>query len=68
MRYLTFDRFVESSMEIAPPHRTRSAYTDYFHLGFLVAPELPDIDLDAIALASPDQDQDLALAFEVAPE
>ncbi|MCC6493362.1 MAG: fused MFS/spermidine synthase [Pirellulales bacterium] len=39
-RQLRFDRFTESSIELAPPHRTRSAYTEYFHLAFLAQPDI----------------------------
>lgn len=40
VRLLRFDRFVESSIGIEPPHPTWSAYTNYFHLAFLVRPEI----------------------------
>lgn len=40
VRLLKFDRYVESSMQIDAPHRSLSSYTHYFHLAFLVRPEL----------------------------
>ncbi len=39
-RELRFDRYVESRIESAPPYRTLSAYTNYFHLAFLPQPEI----------------------------
>jgi spermidine synthase len=40
IRQLRFDRFVESAVEAAPPHRSMSGYTLYFHLAFLPRPEI----------------------------
>jgi spermidine synthase len=37
-RQLRFDRYTESEVEIAEPHRSRSGYTNYFHLAFLPKP------------------------------
>lgn len=39
-RELRFDRYTESKITLTPPHRSLSAYTNYFHLAFLVAPEI----------------------------
>ena len=36
VRLLKFDRYVESSISLEPPHRSLSSYTDYFHLAFLL--------------------------------
>lgn len=41
VRQLRFDRFVESSiLKVPPDYRSTSPYTDYFHLAFLVHPEI----------------------------
>lgn len=39
-RELKFDRFIESAIELSPPHRTKSAYTNYFNLAFLPQPKI----------------------------
>jgi spermidine synthase len=39
-RQLLFDRYVESSIEIDPPHRTLSDYTRYFHLALAAKPDM----------------------------
>jgi spermidine synthase len=39
-RDLRFDRFVESSISLTPPHQALADYTDYFHLAFLLKPQL----------------------------
>lgn len=40
VRAMKFDRYVESSILLEPPHPTASEYTNYFHLAFLVRPKL----------------------------
>jgi spermidine synthase len=40
VRQLKFDRYIESSIEIDPPHRTLSDYTRYFHLALAAKPEM----------------------------
>jgi spermidine synthase len=40
VRQLKFDRYTESAIELAPPYRTRSDYTRYFHLVLAVRPEM----------------------------
>ena len=39
-RELKFDRFTESAIELSEPHRSKSAYTTYFHLAFLPQPKI----------------------------
>ncbi|RIK73787.1 MAG: hypothetical protein DCC67_17460 [Planctomycetota bacterium] len=39
-RQLKFDRFIESAIELAPPHRSKSLYTEYFHLALLPKPDV----------------------------
>ena len=39
LRQLRFDRYVESTIELDPPHRTLSEYTEYFHLALAAKPE-----------------------------
>lgn len=39
-RQLRFDDFVESSIELQPPHWSSSRYTDVFHLASLFVPEM----------------------------
>jgi spermidine synthase len=39
-RELKFDRFTESAIELHEPHRSKSAYTTYFHLAFLPQPKI----------------------------
>ncbi len=39
-RDLRFDRFVESSISLTPPHVALADYTDYFHLALLLNPEI----------------------------
>jgi spermidine synthase len=39
-RLLKFDRYVESAIDLREPHRTFSAYTDYFQLAFLLRPDM----------------------------
>ncbi|MBI4612132.1 MAG: fused MFS/spermidine synthase [Planctomycetes bacterium] len=39
-RDLRFDFFKESSIELAPPYRSLSRYTNYFHLAFLARPRI----------------------------
>lgn len=39
-RQLMFDRFTESAIELDPPHRSKSIYTEYFHLAFLAKPDI----------------------------
>jgi spermidine synthase len=39
-RQLRFDRFVESAVLRKPPHESLAEYTDYFHLAWLVRPEM----------------------------
>lgn len=39
-RQLRFDRYVESAVRRTPPHTSLARYTDYFHLAFLVQPDL----------------------------
>jgi spermidine synthase len=39
-RELKFDRFTESAIELSPPHRTKSLYTNYFNLAFLPQPKI----------------------------
>jgi spermidine synthase len=39
-RELRFDRYVESKISLTPPHESQSLYTRYFHLAFLVQPEI----------------------------
>ena len=39
-RQLRFDRYVESAIQIDPPHHSLSPYTRYFHLAFLAQPEI----------------------------
>jgi spermidine synthase len=39
-RQLRFDRFVESQIELAPPYRTLSPYTTYFHLALAAKPDI----------------------------
>jgi len=39
-RQLKFDRYVESSIELDPPHRTLSDYTKYFHLALVAKPDV----------------------------
>lgn len=39
-RQLLFDRFVESMIEVDPPHRTLSDYTRYFHLALAANPQV----------------------------
>ena len=40
VRELKFDRFTESAVELNPPHRSLSGYTQYFHLAFLPQPQI----------------------------
>jgi spermidine synthase len=40
VRQLRFDRYTETAIDVAPPHRSRSAYTDYFHLALLPQPQV----------------------------
>jgi spermidine synthase len=40
VRLLKFDRYVESSIELDPPHRTISHYTRYFHLALAAKPDV----------------------------
>jgi len=40
LRELRFDRYVETAIELRPPHRSAAAYTDYFHLAFVASPEI----------------------------
>jgi spermidine synthase len=40
VRQLKFDRYIESSIEIDPPHRTLSDYTRYFHLALAAKPDM----------------------------
>jgi len=35
-RDLRFDQYIESSIELRPPHASLAGYTDYFHLAMLV--------------------------------
>ncbi|MEK7866145.1 MAG: fused MFS/spermidine synthase [Planctomycetota bacterium] len=39
-RYLRFDRYIESLIELGKPYRSRAQYTDYFHLAFLAKPKI----------------------------
>jgi spermidine synthase len=39
-RDLRFDRYVESSISLTPPYEALADYTDYFHLAFLLKPEI----------------------------
>ncbi len=39
-RQMRFDRFVESSISLTPPHESLANYTDYFHLALLARPEI----------------------------
>ena len=39
-RLLRFDRYVESAILKYPPYRSVASYTDYFHLAFLVKPDI----------------------------
>jgi spermidine synthase len=39
-RQLCFDRYVESQIEKAPPYRTLSEYTRYFHLALAAKPDI----------------------------
>ena len=39
-RELRFDRYVESKISLDPPHESQSAYTRYFHLAFLLKPDI----------------------------
>jgi spermidine synthase len=39
-RQLKFDRFVESAIELDPPHRSMSGYTYYFHLALGARPQM----------------------------
>jgi spermidine synthase len=39
-REIRFDRYVESSIETKPPHRSLSGYTYYFQLAFLAKPQI----------------------------
>lgn len=40
VRELRFDKFTESAVEVAPPHRSMSGYTPYFHLALLPQPKV----------------------------
>lgn len=40
VRELRFDRFVETAIELRPPHRSVAGYTDYFHLAFVANPAI----------------------------
>jgi len=40
VRQLKFDRYIESAIELDPPHRTQSEYTKYFHLAFVAKPDV----------------------------
>lgn len=40
VRELKFDRFVETAIELRPPHRSVAGYTDYFHLAFVANPAI----------------------------
>jgi spermidine synthase len=40
LREMRFNNFVESAIEVKPPYWTKSGYTLYFHLAFLVKPEI----------------------------
>jgi spermidine synthase len=39
-RDLRFDRYVESSISLAPPYPALANYTDYFHLALLLKPDI----------------------------
>jgi spermidine synthase len=39
-RELRFNRYIESAIELEAPYRSLSPYTSYFHLAFLVKPEI----------------------------
>lgn len=39
-RFLLFDRFVESSIQLQPPYASTVEYTNYFHLAFLLKPDI----------------------------
>ncbi len=38
IRAMKFDRYVETSIQLDPPHATASPYTNYFHLAHLLRP------------------------------
>jgi spermidine synthase len=40
VRELRFDRYIESAIELAPPYRSLTPYTSYFHLAFLPKPDI----------------------------
>lgn len=42
-RYLYFDRYLESGVELAPPHNTACHYTDMLHLGLLFPPRIGSV-------------------------
>lgn len=40
VRQLRFDRYVETAIELWPPHRSVAGYTDYFHLALVANPAI----------------------------
>jgi spermidine synthase len=40
VRMLRFDQFVESSIRLEEPYESQAKYTDYFHLAFLLRPQI----------------------------
>ncbi len=40
LRYLRFDRYIESAIFLGKPYRSHAQYTDYFHLAFLAKPKI----------------------------
>lgn len=42
-RYLRFDKSWQSGMSLADPFSSVFAYTDYFHLGFALRPQVQDV-------------------------
>lgn len=40
VRHLRFDQFVESGIALREPWESQAKYTDYFHLAFLLEPEI----------------------------